>query len=218
MHCVVTAGPTYEPLDSVRRLTNMSTGRLGSLLADFLVEQGHQVTLLLGHYSTFHGVQKAQKTERFTTTEDLRSRLEAFADQSVDAVFHAAAVSDFGFGKVYHRTGDGRLEEATSGKFSTREGALLAELIPTRKIITELRGWFPKAALVGWKYEVDGDRSSVIAKAGQQIADCKTNACVANGPAYGFGFGLVSPRGDLGHFSDTRLLFQALEELIRPGC
>ena len=36
MNCVVTAGPTYEPLDDVRRLTNFSTGKLGSQLGDFL--------------------------------------------------------------------------------------------------------------------------------------------------------------------------------------
>ena len=36
MRCIVTAGPTYEPLDEVRRLTNFSTGRLGIELANFL--------------------------------------------------------------------------------------------------------------------------------------------------------------------------------------
>ena len=36
MNCLVTAGPTFEPLDDVRRLTNFSTGRLGTELANFL--------------------------------------------------------------------------------------------------------------------------------------------------------------------------------------
>ena len=36
MNCIVTAGPTFEPLDDVRRLTNFSTGRLGTELANFL--------------------------------------------------------------------------------------------------------------------------------------------------------------------------------------
>src|SRR5947209_3565355 len=45
MHCVVTAGPTYESLDEVRRLTNFSTGKLGSELANFLAARGHTVTL-----------------------------------------------------------------------------------------------------------------------------------------------------------------------------
>ena len=37
MNCIVTCGPTYEPLDEVRRLTNFSTGRLGTELANYLV-------------------------------------------------------------------------------------------------------------------------------------------------------------------------------------
>ena len=40
MKCIVTAGPTYEPLDKVRRLTNFSTGQLGTELANHLAGQG----------------------------------------------------------------------------------------------------------------------------------------------------------------------------------
>ena len=47
MNCIVTAGPTYEPLDDVRRLTNFSTGRLGTELANFLAARGHTVILLV---------------------------------------------------------------------------------------------------------------------------------------------------------------------------
>jgi hypothetical protein len=48
MRCIVTAGPTFEPLDQVRRLTNHSTGRLGSELTHYLAECGHELTLLIG--------------------------------------------------------------------------------------------------------------------------------------------------------------------------
>lgn len=217
VNCVVTAGPTFEPLDEVRRLTNFSTGKFGSLLASFLVEQGHSVTLLLGHYATYHEQQKAQRVEKFTTTDNLRKQLRQLSAEKVDAVFHAAAVSDFGFGKVYERLSDGKLIERKAGKIPTRSGPLLAELVPTPKIIAELRLWFPKACLVGWKYEVDGDRAGVIAKAERQIAECKTNACVANGSAYGFGFGLVTPGNEHVHFSDTADLFRALLKLAEES-
>jgi phosphopantothenoylcysteine synthetase/decarboxylase len=72
MNCVVTAGPTYEPLDEVRRLTNFSTGRLGTELANFLVDRGHQVTLLIGQQATHGGERRAQWVQTFTTTLDLR--------------------------------------------------------------------------------------------------------------------------------------------------
>ena len=215
MHCVVTAGPTYEPLDEVRRLTNFSTGKLGSQLADFLVAQGHQVTLLYGHYSTYHEKQNAQRIVPFDTTADLRAKLESLGKEKVDAVFHAAAVSDFGFGKIWERSASGELREARSGKISTRDGTLLAELVPTPKIISSLRQFFPTSRIVGWKYEVEGDRPGVIAKAEQQIRENKTDACVANGKAYGFGFGVISADGAPKHFSDTKELYSALEKMGR---
>ena len=77
MDCIVTAGPTYEPLDDVRRLTNFSTGRLGSELATFLSARGHEVILLIGQQATFRGDRQAARVETFTTTANLRERLKA---------------------------------------------------------------------------------------------------------------------------------------------
>jgi len=213
MRCIVTAGPTYELLDNVRRLTNFSTGRLGSELVNFLAELGHKVTLLIGQQATYHGERHAHEVQTFTTTADLRDRLRALSSQPIDAVFHAAAVSDFTFGKVWLRSPRGGLSEVKSGKLSTRQGTLLAELVPTPKIISELRDWFPRSLLVGWKYEVEGERTAVLRLAGQQIAECRTNACVANGPAYGAGFGLVLSSGTNTHLVDTVALFEALAAL-----
>jgi phosphopantothenoylcysteine decarboxylase/phosphopantothenate--cysteine ligase len=214
MTCVVTAGPTYEELDEARRLTNFSTGRLGSELARFLEGQGHEVRLLLGHYSTSRAEAEVARTQIFTTTRDLGQRLQSLSGQKVDAVFHAAAVSDFGFGKVWSRRADGQLEERKSAKLSTRDGTLLAELVPTPKIIAELRAMFPAALLVGWKYELEGDRASVIDRALSQIVECRTDACVANGRAYGEGFGLVRGSGNVAHLADRPALFAALAAMI----
>ena len=50
--CIVTAGPTYEELDEVLKMTNFSTGALGTGLADYLAGLGHEVELLTGYYST----------------------------------------------------------------------------------------------------------------------------------------------------------------------
>ena len=215
MRCVVTAGPTYEPLDDVRRLTNFSTGRLGSDLADFLAAHGHQVTLLIGEQAAGRREPHAQRIETFTTTASLRDRLRALAGEGLDAVFHAAAVSDFTFGKIWLRSPAGELTEMKSRKIATRQGTLLAELEPTPKVIAELRGWFPKARLFGWKYEVDGNRAGVIRVAERQLAECLTDACVANGPAYGGGFGLVTGPGQCQHQPDAAALFESLEKLLR---
>jgi phosphopantothenoylcysteine synthetase/decarboxylase len=215
MRCLVTAGPTYEPLDAVRRLTNFSTGRLGTELADFLTAKGHETTLLLGEQATWRGEPRATKVERFSTTVDLRARLQARIDSPPDAIFHAAAVSDYAFGKVYSQSASGNLTELRAGKISTREGRLLAELVPTPKILRELRGWFPRAIVVGWKYEVDGRRAEAVARGETQIGECRTDACVVNGPAYGPGFGLLLSQSDLRHTSNPAELFAALEKQIR---
>jgi phosphopantothenoylcysteine decarboxylase/phosphopantothenate--cysteine ligase len=217
MNCVITAGPTYEPLDDVRRLTNFSTGQLGCELASYLTDQGHAVTLLLGDNATYRGERNARRVQTFTTTADLREQLEALSGQGVEAVFHAAAVSDFRFGKIWLRTSQGKMTAVKAGKIPSREetGTLLAELIATPKVLAELRQWFPKGRLIGWKYEVDGKRPAVLRLAQKQLAECLTDACVANGPAYGEGFGLVTTDGEPRHMVDKSALFGMLDEFIR---
>jgi phosphopantothenoylcysteine decarboxylase/phosphopantothenate--cysteine ligase len=217
MDCIVTAGPTYEPLDAVRRLTNLSTGRLGCELANFLVARGHRVTLLIGQMATWRSEPQAQRVEAFSTGADLAERLQRMAGQPVDAVFHAAAVSDFAFGKVWQRLPGGELIEVSAGKLPSASGELLAELAPTPKILHQLRGWFPPAFLAGWKYEVQGDRAAVLAKAEGQMRENQTDACVANGPAYGAGFGLLSSNGQRLHFDQRQRLFAALEKAARTA-
>jgi phosphopantothenate---cysteine ligase (CTP) len=217
MQCIVTAGPTYEPLDEARRLTNFSTGRLGSELASALMARGHEVTLLIGQQASWRGERRAAHVQTFTTTADLRARLSALAGTGIGAVFHAAAVSDFAFTKIWRRAPGGELDEVKSAKISTREGVLLAELVPTPKVIAGLRGWFPKATLVGWKYELEGGREDVIRLAEKQIAECRTDACVANGRAYGDGFGLVRAGQQCLHLADARELCRALGEFVESA-
>ena len=214
MNCIVTAGPTFEPLDEVRRLTNFSTGKLGTELANFLVAHGHKVVLLISEAATYKGQCHAQSVKTFSTTKDLSAQLKSFSGKKVDAIFHAAAVSDFAFGKVFAKKNFGEFVTLeNSKKISSRAGALIAELLPTPKIISELRGWFPKSKIVGWKFEAEGARADAIGAAGKQIADCATDFCVANGPAYGKGFNLVSANGKK-HLATAEKLFVALEKII----
>lgn len=215
MKCIVTAGPTFEPLDQVRRFTNFSSGRLGGELANFLATRGHDVTLLLGQMATWTGDRRATRTQPFGSTADLSVRLAALGATPVDAVFHAAAVSDFAVGKVWHHAADGELAELSAGKIASRCHRLLVELVPTLKLIVHLRDWFPQATLVGWKYEVEGDRKSALRKGEHQLAECRTAACVVNGPAYGRAFGLVTGIGHCAHLDSPAALYLALEGLAR---
>jgi phosphopantothenoylcysteine decarboxylase/phosphopantothenate--cysteine ligase len=216
VNCIVTAGPAYEPLDDVRRLTNFSTGRLGTELANYLAARGHKVVLLVGETATYAGERRAQRVEFFSTAADLRAKLKTLAAKKVDAIFHAAAVSDFSFGRIFAPDAANKLVEIKSvKKIPTRKGKLLVELLPTPKIIAELRGWFPRTKIVGWKFEADGKRAEAVAAARRQIAECSTDLCVVNGPAYGEGFGLVGKKGDPAHLGNPPLLFDALEKFAR---
>ncbi len=216
MHCIVTSGPTYEPLDQVRRLTNFSTGRLGTELARHLAGCGHPVTLLRGALSTCTSPVPGVRVQTFETTADLRAQLAGLAgSHPADlALFHAAAVSDFAFGQVYERQADGELRPVQSGKHTTRGRPLLVELRPTPKILAELRAWYPAARIIGWKYEVEGGPDQVLARVRQQIQECRLNASVANGPAYGPGFGVVTPPGEVRHCVDAPALFDVLGAFV----
>ena len=144
---IVTAGPTYEKLDDVRRLTNFSTGRLGTELAEHLTNAGHEVVLLVGELATWKGERVARTVQTFSTTTDLLGRIEAWSGHNVGAVFHAAAVSDFTFDGVYEQNERGELVRLNEGKISTGREALLAKLVPTPKLISRLREFFPNARI-----------------------------------------------------------------------
>jgi len=215
MHCIVTAGPTAEPLDEVRRLTNASTGRLGIGLGGFLAGRGCRVTLLRSRLATFQSPGEVDAAHEFTTTSELQTRLSALASEDVDAFFHVAAVSDFTFGKVYDRVTPGWLVERDDRKLATGDGDLMVELKPTPKVIARLADWFPKACRVGWKFEMDGNREHAIEAACGQIRRYGTHGCVANGLAYGNGYGLVSGDFVCRHYDDTEALYAGLWELAK---
>ena len=202
MTVLVTIGPTQEPLDAMRLISNRSTGELGTLLAAALAERGHRVIALRGTGSTASLAALEHEfiwIVPFTTTENLRRELEKIAsEEQVDAIFHAAAVSDF------------YLPGAGTGKIPTKQGALTLTLEPTPKILPLLREWFPSARIVGWKFEASGNRQDVIAVGTAQIASSHTDACVLNGPSYGEGFGVLKASGGLIHLMDRKALCQHL--------
>ncbi len=215
MHCIVTTGPTAEPLDEVRRLTNASTGRLGLGLGEYLVEQGCRVTMLRSRLATVPSPGHGQIIHEFTTTAELEACLERVASEAVDAVFQVAAVSDFALGRVYDLVTPGWLVAREERKVGTSQGDLLVELKPTPKLIRRLTEWFPKAWCAGWKYELDGNREQAIERARAQIQRYGTHACVANGRAYGSGFGLVTGDGSCRHYPTAESLYAGLWEVLR---
>lgn len=203
MKIAVTSGPSYEPLDKVRRLTNFSTGELGTLLAENFAQAGHHVTCFRGIASTFPSPLWGVEVSPFTTNEDLEQKLRNLpAREEVNIVFHAAALCDFRIREISNEKG----ESVRRDKVSSREGSLKLTLEPAPKLIASLRRMFPASILVGWKYELEGSTASTVARGRQQMEECLTDACVLNGPAYGHGFGIISRSGEQVHLHDKAAL------------
>ena len=209
MRIVITSGPSYEPIDQVRRLTNFSTGELGTLLAEGFAEAGHNVICFRGVASTFPPPLWPVEVIPFTTNDDLAaSLLRLPAREEVTVVLHAAALCDFKVSEIVNEKGDAVLGD----KVSSREGTLKLTLEPAPKLIASLRRMFPASILVGWKFELDGTADAVRAKGRRQIDECLTDACVLNGQAYGSGFGLISRSGEQVHLPDRAALCRLLIE------
>lgn len=100
MRLLITAGPTREPIDAVRFISNRSTGRVGLSLAAAGAARGHEVTLLLGPGPDERDVSPLLdagcRVYRFDSSAELKQLLEAhFRGQDCDALIMAAAVSDY---------------------------------------------------------------------------------------------------------------------------
>jgi phosphopantothenoylcysteine synthetase/decarboxylase len=211
---IVTCGPSYEPIDEVRRITNHSTGKLGHQLSNLLASVGWEVLCFKGVGATHHGPLEAG-VERvpFGTNDHLVERLEHVPErESVAAVFHAAALCDF---KV-KALSDARANLVAGPKISSRDGELLLTLEPAKKVIADLRPLFPNAKIVAWKYELSGTRAEALAKGVRQISENRSDLCVVNGRAYGFGFGVVEGSHFIADLPDNEALCEWLRGWVEP--
>jgi phosphopantothenate---cysteine ligase (CTP) len=214
MQVIVTCGPAYEPIDEVRRITNASTGELGALLCRALLQAGFKVICLRGEGATFAGDWEGVDCRTFTTNEDLLRQLRSLSRRrNVGAVFHAAALCDYRV-KAVRNTAGRRLRAA---KLASRAGALTLELEPAVKVIGELRRLFPRARIIGWKFELNGARSQALAKGRRQIVGNRTDACVVNGRAYGKGFGVCGAEGEVAHCPTKAALSRWMAAALASG-
>jgi len=91
---IVTAGPTLEPIDPVRFISNHSSGKMGYALADTACNLGANVTLISGpvHLNAHPEAQLIN----ITTAAELLQSFENIALEKIDYIFMCAAVADYG--------------------------------------------------------------------------------------------------------------------------
>ncbi len=157
-------GGTYEPIDSVRGITNKSSGKMGLELAKEAYIRGADLKLVVANVSVdipsvFDVVYVETSSEMNDVILDLISDYDIFIS--------TAAVSDFEF----RQKSDKKIDSSSS---------LYLYLEPTTKIIRQIKKINPSIFLVGFKAEFNISRDDIIACARKQINDAGTDLVIAN--------------------------------------
>lgn len=154
---IVTAGPTREPLDPVRFISNRSSGKMGFHLAQEAWHRGAEVRLITGPSALPEPV--GPLLERVETTAELE-RAVASALPDADVLIMAAAPADY------------RPAEAFAGKRPRSEGPLVLNLSPTDDVLMATRGQRkPGSIIVGFALETGDAETKARAKLARKGLD-----------------------------------------------
>jgi phosphopantothenoylcysteine decarboxylase/phosphopantothenate--cysteine ligase len=171
-NALVTAGSTVEYIDSVRILTNLSSGKMGLNIAQQCLDKGFNVTLVYGHGSLNMPHDPRINIIRVNTTEEMFKVVrERILEGEQHVIFHAAAVADF---SIAHSN------RKRSYKMDTRNGAKTIKLIPTGKIVDRIKEFDKKIFLVAFKAEYGISEKLLINKAFDKLKECNGDLIVAN--------------------------------------
>lgn len=155
---LVTAGPTYEPIDSVRFIGNRSSGKMGYCLAESLARKGVEVCLVSGpsHLECNHPLIRVIRVE---TAEEMY-QASAQNVENADIVVMAAAVADY------------RPDNPADHKIKKSEKSLHIELQPTTDILKTLAAKKKKGQVfVGFALETDHEEENARHKLESKNAD-----------------------------------------------
>jgi len=123
MKFLITAGPTREPIDPVRYISNRSSGKMGYAIAQAALDAGHEVTLISGPVAI--EAPANARVVRVETADEMFDAVHAnLAD--IDAAVLCAAVADFKPARI------------ASEKIKKNDGIPAIELMPTRDILASL--------------------------------------------------------------------------------
>lgn len=164
MNILVTAGNTHTPIDRVRVITNIFSGRTGANIAAAALARGHTVTLLTSQPSPAAHVAEQPGCEVFLyrTFDDLHHAMaDLIPAGGFDAIVHSAAVSDYHCGGVYaaDQPFDGHtlppLTDVSAGKVKSSHPEVWIRLTPAPKLVDKVRTeWGFRGVLVKFKLEV----------------------------------------------------------------
>jgi len=207
MNILVTAGNTLVPIDRVRGITNIFTGRTGAGIALHAHERGHDVTLLTSNLDSVNQDTRAAllthsrrwQVQNFLTFDDLEVLLaRRLREPGFDAVIHCAAVGDFRPAGVFApapgthfdpqrltwEAAPGQapaLADRTAGKVKSNERELWLRLVQTPKLVDRFRTeWSFRGLLVKFKLEVDITEHELVRIAENSRVQSQADLMVAN--------------------------------------
>jgi phosphopantothenoylcysteine synthetase/decarboxylase len=233
MNILVTAGNTQAPIDRVRAITNIFTGRTGTSIALAGHQHGHQVTLLTSHPEL---AEQSLLVERWTvkayrTFDDLHRVLEShIRNGAYDALIHSAAVGDYRVSGVYAPAPGTRFDEElgrwiskesetpalidrAGGKVKSDEAELWLRMVRTPKLVDLVRAeWGFRGILVKFKLEVDVTTASLREIAENSRRQSKADLMVANTLEDAGKWALVGPiQGDYQTIDRPQLAARVVE-------
>ena len=157
MTFLITAGPTREPIDPVRYISNRSSGKMGYAIAEAALDVGHEVILISGPVN-LTPPRKAKFISIFSSDE-MFDAVHQHADSS-DICVLCAAVADYKAARV------------SPVKIKKRADEFLLELIPTGDILQSLgRQRARKFLLVGFAAETDHLEANATKKLREKNCD-----------------------------------------------
>ena len=201
MKILITAGSTWIKVDDVRIFTNRFTGKTGLYLAKGLKKKGHSVTLLINSHCL--GKIKGLKIVSYRYFEEFRKEvIRVIKKQRYDAIIHSAAVSDY------------KIKFPQKGKIPSGKPKVL-KLVPTEKIIKQIRVKAPNSLLIQFKLEPK--QRGIINKAYKSLKDNRSDFVVANAlsdmqTGY-FGF-LINKKKEIIPLRSKSMLLTALDNII----
>ena len=200
MNLLVTAGNTQTPIDRVRCITNVFTGRTGAQVALEGHRRGHAVTLVTSHPEVVRDLAPAFRADArwtvrtYRTFHDLEDALKDLVPGGrFDALVHAAAVSDYHLAGTYApvvgahfdpMTGawtNGKLHDVSAGKVKSHHPELWLRLTPTPKLAAMVRQpWGFRGTFVKFKLEVGVTGDELKELASRSRAQSDADLIVAN--------------------------------------
>ncbi len=165
LHILITAGPTREYFDSVRFISNPSSGKMGYALARAAASRGHSVTLVSGPVALKPPRLKRIKTIRVTTAAEMAAAAKK-AFKTADAAILTAAVCDY------------RPRRRARFKLPKSRRTLSLELVPTEDIAAALGRRKGRRVTIAIALEDHDGR----AKAERKLFVKNSDAIVLNGP------------------------------------